>query len=174
MSRVSGVALWRWRCAAAPTIWAGCLPLRDTRSAYRLMCRGYTDIVDADLSKYFDTIPHSDLLKSVARRIVDRHVLWLIKLWLKAPVEERDSDGTRCVPWDQLQASGEGVWRPLQAARKLEQAEFSGQNAARYPSSRPSKANAASKHATAAGDHAATAGLSKPAPAKSPMIFTAP
>jgi RNA-directed DNA polymerase len=39
------------------------------------------------LSKYFDTIPHSDLLRSVARRIVDRHVLWLIKLWLKAPVE---------------------------------------------------------------------------------------
>jgi RNA-directed DNA polymerase len=47
------------------------------------------------LSKYFDTIPHSDLLKSVARRIVDRHVLWLIKLWLKAPVEERNGDGKR-------------------------------------------------------------------------------
>jgi RNA-directed DNA polymerase len=43
----------------------------------------------------FDTIPHSDLLKSVARRIVDRHVLWLIKLWLKAPVEERDDNGKR-------------------------------------------------------------------------------
>jgi RNA-directed DNA polymerase len=65
------------------------------KEAHRLMCRGYTDVVDADLSKYFDTIPHSDLLKSVARRIVDRHVLWLIKLWLKAPVEERDGDGKR-------------------------------------------------------------------------------
>ena len=52
-------------------------------------------MVDADLSKYFDTIPHADLLKSVARRIVDRNVLWLIKLWLKAPVEERDGNGTR-------------------------------------------------------------------------------
>jgi RNA-directed DNA polymerase len=43
----------------------------------------------------FDEIPHADLLKSVARRIVDRHVLRLIKLWLKAPVEERDSDRKR-------------------------------------------------------------------------------
>ena len=50
---------------------------------------------DADLSNYFDMIPHSDLLKSVARRIVDRHVVRLIKLWLKAPIEERDGDGTR-------------------------------------------------------------------------------
>jgi RNA-directed DNA polymerase len=43
----------------------------------------------------FDTIPHADLLKSVARRICDRHVLRLIKLWLKAPIEERNGDGTR-------------------------------------------------------------------------------
>ena len=45
------------------------------KEVHRLLGRGYTDVVDADLSKYFDTIPHSDLLKSVARRIVDRHVL---------------------------------------------------------------------------------------------------
>jgi RNA-directed DNA polymerase len=63
------------------------------REVYRLLGRGYTDVVDADLSKYFDTIPHSELLKSVARRIVDRHVLWLIKMWLKVPVEEADGDG---------------------------------------------------------------------------------
>jgi len=65
------------------------------KEVHRLMCRGYTDVVDADLSKYFDTIPHSDLLKSVARRIVDRNVLRLIKLWLRVPVEERGSDGNR-------------------------------------------------------------------------------
>ena len=65
------------------------------KETHRLLCRGYTDVVDADLSKYFDTIPHSDLLKSAARRIVDRHVLHLIKMWLQAPVEERDGDGKR-------------------------------------------------------------------------------
>src|SRR5215467_12702688 len=47
------------------------------KEVHRLICRGYSEVVDADLSKYFDSIPHSDLLKSVARRIVDRHVLRL-------------------------------------------------------------------------------------------------
>ncbi|WP_247493266.1 hypothetical protein [Bradyrhizobium sp. 142] len=56
------------------------------KEVHRLLGRGYTDVVDADLSKYFDTIPHSELLKSVARRIVDRHVLRLIRMWLKAPI----------------------------------------------------------------------------------------
>src|ERR1700724_1724142 len=61
----------------------------------RHLCRGYTDVVDADLSRYFDSIPHDELLKSVARRVVDRNVLRLIKMWLRAPIEERDADGTR-------------------------------------------------------------------------------
>ncbi|MGH8490272.1 MAG: group II intron reverse transcriptase/maturase [Gammaproteobacteria bacterium] len=65
------------------------------KDVHRQLCRGYTDVVDADLSKYFDNIPHRDLMQCVARRIVDRHVLALIKMWLKAPVEERDGDGKR-------------------------------------------------------------------------------
>jgi RNA-directed DNA polymerase len=65
------------------------------KEVHRHICRGYTDVVDADLSRYFDSIPHSELMKSVARRIADRHVLRLIKLWLKAPIEERDEGNGR-------------------------------------------------------------------------------
>ena len=65
------------------------------REVHQRLCDGYTDVVDADLAKYFDTIPHSPLMRSVARRIVDRNVLRLIKMWLKTPVEERDKDGGR-------------------------------------------------------------------------------
>src|SRR5882762_103930 len=61
----------------------------------RLLHEGYTDIVDADLSKYFDTIPHSELLQCVARRVVDKHMLHLVKVWLKVPVEERDEKGKK-------------------------------------------------------------------------------
>jgi hypothetical protein len=58
-----------------------------------LLFRGYPDVVDADLADYFGSIPHTDLLKSVARRIVDRRVLHLIKMWLECPVEETDQRG---------------------------------------------------------------------------------
>jgi RNA-directed DNA polymerase len=61
----------------------------------KLLYAGYTDVVDADLSKYFDTIPHSELMHCVARRIVDKHVLHLIQMWLKVPVEERDEKGKK-------------------------------------------------------------------------------
>src|SRR6266516_4658826 len=75
----------------------GYRPRRSAHDAiqkvHKLPCEGYTDVVDADLSKYFDTIPHTELLKSVARRIVDRNLLHLIKMWLKAPIEERDEHG---------------------------------------------------------------------------------
>jgi RNA-directed DNA polymerase len=62
---------------------------------HALLVEGYTDVVDADLSKYFDEIPHAELMKSVSRRISDAKMLKLIKLWLKAPIEERDEKGNR-------------------------------------------------------------------------------
>jgi len=65
------------------------------RKVHELLCAGYTEVVDADLSKYFDTIPHRELMQSVARRIVDREVLRLLKAWRKVPVEERDEKGNR-------------------------------------------------------------------------------
>ena len=51
--------------------------------------KGYCQVIDADLSKYFDTIPHDKLLAVVAERVVDGGILRLIKQWLKAPVVER-------------------------------------------------------------------------------------
>jgi len=54
---------------------------------------GFTDVVDCDLSQYFNTIPHADLLKSVARRVSDGAMLHVLRLWLKAPVEEHDAQG---------------------------------------------------------------------------------
>lgn len=63
------------------------------QEVHSLVTSGYSDIVDADLSGYFDTIPHPELVKSVARWIVDGNVLRLIKQWLAAPVEEKMRDG---------------------------------------------------------------------------------
>jgi RNA-directed DNA polymerase len=57
--------------------------------------RGFADVVDADLSDYFGSIPHAELLKSVARRVVDRRVLHLIKMWLECAVEETDDRGRK-------------------------------------------------------------------------------
>jgi group II intron reverse transcriptase/maturase len=63
--------------------------------AHALVSAGYVEVVDADLAGYFDTIPHRELMKSVARRISDRHLLHLIKMWLQAPVEESDDRGRK-------------------------------------------------------------------------------
>lgn len=75
----------------------GYRPRRSAQDAveavHSSLCEGYTDVVDADLSKYFDTIPHGALMKSVERRLSDVHLLRLIRSWLKVPVEERDERG---------------------------------------------------------------------------------
>jgi len=92
------------------------------KAVHRLLCQGFTDVVDADLSKYFDTIPHDQLLRSVAARIVDRHVLRLIKLWLKTPVEETDPDGRRRMSGGKQSTCGTpqgGVISPLLANRYM-------------------------------------------------------
>jgi RNA-directed DNA polymerase len=62
---------------------------------HALVNTGHREVVDADLSGYFDSIPHSELMKSVARRVSDRHILHLIKMWLIAPVEETDERGRK-------------------------------------------------------------------------------
>src|ERR1022692_686512 len=59
----------------------------------RLINAGHTQVIEADLAAYFGSIPHSELLKSVARRVSDRHLLHLIKMWLVAPVDEDDGKG---------------------------------------------------------------------------------
>jgi RNA-directed DNA polymerase len=77
--------------------------------------RGKLEVVDADLSKYFDTIPHDRLLELAARRISDGSILHLIRQWLKAPIVEEDKDGTRRVlPNGQGVPQG-GVISPLLA-----------------------------------------------------------
>ena len=67
--------------------------LNAIQQVHELLKQGYTDVVDADLSKYFDTIPHQALMQCVSRRIVDHNVLRLIKLWLKTPVVHDDGKG---------------------------------------------------------------------------------
>ena len=104
----------------------GYRPRRSALDAIKVvqssLSQGYTDVVDADLSKYFDTIPHSELLKSIAARISDRNILRLLKLWLKAPVEERDEGGRKRISGGKNTKKGTpqgGVISPILANRYM-------------------------------------------------------
>jgi len=69
--------------------------LDAVQEVHRLLRQGYTAVVDADLSGYFDSIPHAELMLCVARRVSDKALLHLVKQWLVAPVEENDERGRR-------------------------------------------------------------------------------
>jgi RNA-directed DNA polymerase len=67
--------------------------LQAVQAVHRALCAGHTEVIDADLSRYFDSIPHAALMKSLARRLSDRRMLRLLKGWLKAPVAEPGPGG---------------------------------------------------------------------------------
>lgn len=67
--------------------------LDAVRAVHGLLVSGHTEVVDADLSGYFDSIPHAELLKSVTRRISDRYLIHLVRMWLETPVEGTDERG---------------------------------------------------------------------------------
>jgi len=103
---VTGQRKWRqsWfsNLYSKPTCSRNSTPIGKTaahstqvRHVHKLINTGHGEIVDADLSSYFDTLPHFELLKSVARRVVDGNMLHLIKMWLEAPVEGTDERGNK-------------------------------------------------------------------------------
>ena len=97
----------------------GFRPKRDAHQAMddvSLQLRmGKTQVIDADISKYFDTIPHDKLLVLVAKRIVDKNILRLIKLWLKAPGVEEGKDGKKRTEGNSKGTPQGGVISPLLA-----------------------------------------------------------
>lgn len=69
--------------------------LDAVREVHRLLNFGHREVIDADLSDYFGSIPRAELLTCVARRMIDRQMLHLIKMWQEAAIEEIDRRGRR-------------------------------------------------------------------------------
>jgi len=95
---------------------------RPKRSAHQAvddvanhLFKGRTQVIDADISKYFDTIPHSELMQVVAKRIVDKQILRLIKMWLRAPIVEEHEDGKKEYKGNEKGTPQGGVISPLLA-----------------------------------------------------------
>ena len=76
---------------------------------------GKTDVIDADISKYFDTIPHDKLMRLVAKRVVDKNILRMIRMWLKAPIVEEREDGKKEYKGNEKGTPQGGVVSPLLA-----------------------------------------------------------
>ncbi len=92
--------------------------LDAVQTVHKAIDEGHTEIVDADLSRYFDSIPHAQLMQCVARRISDGKMLHLLKMWLKTPVEETDERGNRRMSGGKKATRGTpqgGVASPLMA-----------------------------------------------------------
>jgi group II intron reverse transcriptase/maturase len=95
---------------------------RPKRSAHQAvddvkehLLRGKIDVIDAEISRYFDTIPHDKLMQLVAKRIVDKNILRLIKMWLKAPIIEEREDGKKEYKGNDKGTPQGGVVSPLLA-----------------------------------------------------------
>jgi RNA-directed DNA polymerase len=95
---------------------------RPGRSAHQAVAEirqhvqaGFTAVYDADLQGYFDTIPHDNLVRCLEKRIADRSLLALIKLWLTCPVEEQDEQGKRHISRPKAGTPQGGVISPLLA-----------------------------------------------------------
>jgi RNA-directed DNA polymerase len=92
--------------------------LDAVQTVHKAIDEGHTEIVDADLSRYFDSIPHAELMQCVARRVSDGKMLHLLKMWLKTPVEETDERGNRRMSGGKKATRGTpqgGVASPLMA-----------------------------------------------------------